>query len=90
MPGKLFEYLGAGKPVLALCGEGEVRRVVDELGAGMCAPPDDVDAIEETLRTLWDHFDGGTIPRASTDLSAYHRRELTGQLASCFDEALGR
>ena len=88
-PGKLFEYLAAGQPILALCGEGEVRRTVDELGAGLCAPPDDTDGIEQALRRLWSGWREGSLPRAGAGLERFHRRELTRQLAACFDEVLG-
>ena len=88
-PGKLFEYLAAGKPILALCGEGEVRRTVGELGAGLWAAPDQADAIEEALRRLWEGWRQGTAPRAGAGLERFHRRELTRQLAACFDEVLG-
>ena len=88
-PGKLFEYLAAGKPILALCGEGEARRMVDELGAGLWAAPDETDGIEEALRRLWDGWREGFLPRAGAGLERFHRRELTRQLAACFDEVLG-
>jgi glycosyltransferase involved in cell wall biosynthesis len=88
VPGKLFEYLAAGKTVLALCGEGEVRRTVTSLGAGLCAPPDDPDGIETALRQLWQGHRSGSLPRVQGGLERFHRRELTRQLAVCFDEVL--
>jgi glycosyltransferase involved in cell wall biosynthesis len=47
--GKLFEYLTAGKPVLALAGDNEAARIVRATGAGDVVAPDDVDAIVEAL-----------------------------------------
>ena len=88
-PGKLFEYLAAGKPILALCGEGETRRTVEELGAGVCAAPGDTGAIEAALRRLWAGWREGSLPRAEAGLERFHRRELTRRLAECFDEVLG-
>ena len=88
-PGKLFEYLAAGKPILALCGEGEVRRTMGELKAGLWASPDEAEAIEEALRRLWEGWREGTLPRAGAGLERFHRRELTRRLAECFDEVLG-
>ncbi len=88
-PGKLFEYLAAGHPILALCGEGETRRTVEELGAGLCAAPGDTDAIEASLRQLWAGWREGSLPRAQAGLERFHRRELTRRLADCFDEVLG-
>jgi glycosyltransferase involved in cell wall biosynthesis len=87
-PGKLFEYLATRTPLLALCGPGEVQRLVDELGAGVVAPPDDKDAIDDTLRHLWESHVDGTLPRVAAPLEPFHRRHLTGQLAALFEEVL--
>jgi glycosyltransferase involved in cell wall biosynthesis len=48
--GKLFEYLGAGRPILALAGENEAARVVRETRTGVVVPGDDVEAIADALR----------------------------------------
>ena len=48
--GKLFEYLAAGKPILALADGNEAERLVRETGTGVVVPPDDVDAIADALR----------------------------------------
>ena len=38
LPGKLFEYLGARRPILALGYEGgEMARIIRERGAGVCS-----------------------------------------------------
>ena len=51
MPNKLFEYLMAGLPVLA--GDTpEIRRVIEDTGAGVLVDPEDPDAIAEALREL--------------------------------------
>jgi glycosyltransferase involved in cell wall biosynthesis len=48
--GKLFEYLSAGKPILALAEGNEAERLVRETGTGVVVPPDDIDAIAASLR----------------------------------------
>jgi glycosyltransferase involved in cell wall biosynthesis len=48
--GKLFEYLSAGKPILALADGNEAERLVRATGTGVVVPPDDVDAIADALR----------------------------------------
>lgn len=51
MPNKLFEYLMAGLPVLA--GDTpEIRRVIEDTGAGVLVDPQDPDAIADALREL--------------------------------------
>ena len=48
--GKLAEYLGAGRPILALARGNEAARVVEETGTGVAVSPDDPDAIAAALR----------------------------------------
>ena len=52
LPGKVFEYMGARRPVLALAADNEATRVVDEAGIGWTVPPDDVDAILAAVRGM--------------------------------------
>jgi glycosyltransferase involved in cell wall biosynthesis len=47
---KLFEYLGARRPIVALAEGNEVARIVRETGTGVTVSPDDVEAIGGALR----------------------------------------
>ena len=49
---KVFEYLAAGKPILALAHGNEAARIVEETRSGLTVPPDDVDKIAEALRMV--------------------------------------
>jgi glycosyltransferase involved in cell wall biosynthesis len=48
--GKLYEYLAAGRPIIALARGNEAARVVQETGTGIAVPPDDVEAIHAAIR----------------------------------------
>jgi glycosyltransferase involved in cell wall biosynthesis len=50
--GKLFEYLGAERPILVLGDQSEAARIVTEAGAGLAAPADDPEAIGAALERL--------------------------------------
>ena len=52
LPGKIFEYMGAGRPVLALASGNEAARVVAETGIGWTVAPDDPIAISAALRRI--------------------------------------
>lgn len=65
--GKLFEYIGANRPVLALAEGNEAARIVRETGIGVTVPPDDVDAIAAALRRIAD----GTVPFAPRNLERF-------------------
>jgi glycosyltransferase involved in cell wall biosynthesis len=53
--GKLFEYLGAGRPILALAAGNEAARIVRETQTGVTVPPDDPEAIASALHDLVEH-----------------------------------
>lgn len=92
LPGKLFEYLALGRPVLALSPNGgEVDRLLRETGAGWCAPHDDPAAAEALLLEAWKRLDN-TPPPFSPNLDAirrYERPRLAAQLFRELEERLG-
>ncbi len=47
--GKLFEYLAAGRPIVALAGANEAARIVTETQTGVVVAPDDVAGIRGAL-----------------------------------------
>ena len=50
-PNKLFDYMGAGLPVIC-CIPGEMGRLVSEAGAGITCPPESPEALAEAVRQL--------------------------------------
>ncbi|MGD0580351.1 MAG: glycosyltransferase, partial [Bryobacteraceae bacterium] len=84
--GKLFEYLAAGIPILAITPRGgEVERVLAATRGGWCAPPDDPAAIGQALREIYDCCSGqpcaGPFAPDPDSVAAYSRERLTLQLA---------
>ena len=63
--GKLFEYLGARRPVLVLGEDSEAARIVRDSGAGVAAPGDDPAAIASALEMLVDQ--GLDAPQKAVD-----------------------
>jgi glycosyltransferase involved in cell wall biosynthesis len=63
--GKLFEYLGAGRPVLVLGTDSEAARIVAEAGAGTAVRGDDAGEIASALERLADH--GLPVPTGAVD-----------------------
>jgi len=50
VPGKLFEYIATGKPILAVAAPGsEVDQILRETATGIAAPPDESGAIQGML-----------------------------------------
>jgi glycosyltransferase involved in cell wall biosynthesis len=83
--GKLFEYLGAGRPILALAEGNEAAALVGELGAGLAVPPTDVGAVAGAVERLVRGEAPSLDPRAP-QLARFHRRALAGRLAALLDD----
>jgi glycosyltransferase involved in cell wall biosynthesis len=88
LTGKLFEYLRAGKPILALAPlEGEAAAVVRRFDAGAVVAPGDAGAVTSALGALYTARGGP--PRAPTDaLMAYDRKNLAAALGAFFDDVV--
>lgn len=52
LPNKTFDYMGAGKPIVAAVPDGELSRLVDAAACGMAIPPEDPAAMADALRVL--------------------------------------
>ena len=61
LSGKVFEYLAAGRPILAVVPpDGAAADLIRETGAGVVVAPDDVDGMRDALRDLYArHLNGG-------------------------------
>ncbi len=91
LPGKLFEYLASGKPIIALSPRGgEVDRLIAETEAGWCVPHDDTEAVRGVLAEAVRHAVAGTIPfRTRLDVvSRYARPRLVAEYARILRERL--
>ncbi len=86
---KLYDYIGAGRPILALAEGNAAAETVERFGLGVTAAPDDPRAIAEGLRELMRrHAAGEGWPGFSEARRHFERRQLTGELARLFDEIL--
>lgn len=90
MAGKTFEYLAAGRPILALATEGVTADLIRRARAGLVAPPEDVNAIHQALTTLWHAHRKGGIPHTPDPavVNEFSRVRLTQQLAGLLDSCL--
>jgi len=91
-PGKLPEYLAAGRPILALGDPGgEAAGVVARAAAGTTVAFDDRDGLANALVDRWDAWarDGDLEPIApSAERDAHERAGLAGRLARFLDRRL--
>ncbi len=82
VPGKLYEYLFAGRPIMALLEDGEAARIVREANAGVVVHPRDVQEMADAIVQFVRNKLQGIQPKAPTiaEVSKYSRMEQTGQL----------
>jgi glycosyltransferase involved in cell wall biosynthesis len=74
LSGKVFEYLAAERPILAAVPpDGAAAGLLRETGAGVIAPPDDVDAIREALGGMVERWRAGTLDGAALSPAIRHR-----------------
>ncbi len=84
--GKLYEYFGAGKPILACLPEGVARRSLAMYGAVTLTEPDDVKAIADAILNYYDLFKSGKMPVPNKEMiGMYNRKKLAGKLAREFN-----
>ncbi len=76
LSGKVFEYLAAERPILAAVPpDGAAADLIRETGAGVIAPPDDVEALKRALAELHERCANGGLP--ATDIPEETRYRLS-------------
>jgi glycosyltransferase involved in cell wall biosynthesis len=86
MTGKLFEYLGARKPILGCVPDGVAKTTIEDSGAGIVVEPDNVDAIASAIKALYKRYESGTLAGPSEDfVEKFSRKRLTADLAKTFE-----
>jgi len=89
LPNKVFDYLAAGRPVLAAAPAGELTRLVDRAGCGWNVPPEDPAAMAAAIRQAADDPDGARARGAAGQqhaLAEYDRAVLAGRFVALVDE----
>jgi glycosyltransferase involved in cell wall biosynthesis len=85
--GKLYDYIGAARPILALVPEGAARDELTGHGAAFLAEPTDVSAISSAIERLYDAWRTGSLPVPSESYRArFDRREIARKAAAMLSE----
>lgn len=86
LPGKLFEYLAARRPILGFGQEdGAMARVLSATGAGRVCDWDDEAGVEEAVMQAWEKYLAGSSELPGDACRQYSRKELTGRVAAILD-----
>jgi glycosyltransferase involved in cell wall biosynthesis len=88
VPGKLYEYLATGRPILAAIPPGDAKDLLDRTEWTVVCEPDDVDAMAEGLISLMQVAPERRNGRADRRelLEQFERPRLAARLADVFDD----
>ena len=87
LPGKLFEYLAARRPILGIGQpDGAMARVLQQTSAGQTADWEDKATVRAFLTQAWKQFQAGGVPEVAGPIERYERRALTHDLAQLLEQ----
>lgn len=89
LPGKLFEYLAAERPVMGIGQtDGAMARIISQTKAGCVFEWDDKASIRKYIDICWEQFRKGELKAGTKDIGQYSRRALTRRMAQLMDSLI--
>jgi Glycosyltransferase len=83
--GKLYEYIGTKKPIVACVPDGALKATAQEYGASFVTSPDNITEIKNAIIRCYELYRSSSLPKPSADFVEKHRRDLlTEQLVKQF------
>ena len=80
--GKIFEYLQAKRPILAIAPEdGDLAEIVKNTNSGYVVDFDAKEKMKQAIINLYQQYKRGNLNVDSINIEQYHRKNLTKQLA---------
>ena len=90
IPGKLFEYVAARRPIFALTDPGATADIIRDGALGEVVGAEDIDACERALTAVLERPVPEPLTPAESFLQRFERARLTERLASIFDDLVDR
>jgi glycosyltransferase involved in cell wall biosynthesis len=90
VPGKTYEYIATGKPILAALPDGDARDIVCQAGTGLVCLPDDVDAMVRILQSEYQAWreQHQAVSWNKMFVGQFERRRLTERLVEELDNVM--
>ncbi|MBZ9630320.1 glycosyl transferase family 1 [Salegentibacter sp. LM13S] len=83
IPGKLFEYLSAKRPILAIGPEKwDIHQILEETGSGEYFQYSEKDRLKSLISGHYEAYKNGDSNFLKGDIQKYHRKNLTQKLAN--------
>jgi glycosyltransferase involved in cell wall biosynthesis len=91
IPGKFFEYLRSGKPILTISHKCQLRTIVEKNRLGIAVHPENHEGIANAIYKLfkeWENHSLASYKPSKKLLKKYERKELTKSLSEVFNQCL--
>jgi glycosyltransferase involved in cell wall biosynthesis len=89
LPGKLFEYLASGRPVLGIGqADGAMSMILNETRTGTVLEWEDKASISRFIDLCWSDHLKGKLGVEDADISRFTRRNLTRNMADLFNKVI--
>lgn len=87
IPGKTYEYLRAGRPILALTPEGALANLLRRIGGGLVVNPNDTAGVQAAVMESVRRWKEGRANHTADPgaIAGFDRRVLAGRLTELFD-----
>ena len=83
LTGKLFEYLNAKRPIIAIGPEkGDLAAILQETNSGVIVDFDAEEKLKLEIMTMYQKYKKDKLRVDCSNIEKYHRKELTKKLAS--------
>ncbi len=87
LTGKIFEYLQANRPILAIAPfDGDLAEIINKTATGIVVDFDDVKTLKESIQKMYLDFKNKNLNIASRNIEQYHRKRLTEALSGVINE----
>ncbi len=87
LTGKFFEYLAAGRPILAIGPlDGDVAQILKDSEAGVIADYHDTEQMKKIIIQLYEKYLRNDLSVLPKGIEKYSRRNLTGELTEILNK----
>ena len=91
IPGKLYEYLGAQRPLLAVGPkDSDSAMVIQKTNGGVVHEYDDVEGMKQRILEYFSLYQQGQLKADASGIQSFTRRHLAGEFAKVLDEVSGQ
>lgn len=87
IPGKVFEYLASGRPILCIGpNEGDSSKIINETNAGIVVDFNDEINLQNAILKLYENYRNGKFAKHLDKIDKFSRKNLTGDIAQILNE----